>query len=202
MRIEAQAPNRAQQLSGGDGVATENEDGRELENRSYFAIGAVLGLAASLGLALLVVMVVNTASSVKDAVSPSSPVPVAAPAADPSIPADTAGDGVTADGTGTDAGAALISAGLDLASTKGCLACHSTNDRDGVGPTWTGLFGSDRNLEDGSTATADDAYLLESIVDPQAKVVDGFIAGIMPGNFGDSLSQEELDALLAYIKSL
>jgi len=192
-------------------VVTKDEHNAELDNRSYFAIGAILGLAASLGLALLVFVVVNTASSVKDAVSPPSPVPVAAAPVDTTAPGVTGitGDGGTTavgdDGTtavGDDGNAAAISAGTDLATSKGCTACHSTNGRDGVGPTWTGLFGSERSLEDGSTVTADDAYLRESIVDPQAKVVDGFIAGIMPGSFGDSLTDEELDALVAYIQSL
>lgn len=196
-------------------MVTKDEHNAELDNRSYFAIGAILGLAASLGLALLVFVVVNTASSVKDAISPPSQVPVAAAPVDTTVPgvtgitADDGGDdGTTAvgdDGTtavGDDGNAAAISAGTDLATSKGCIACHSTNGRDGVGPTWSGLFGSERSLEDGSTVTADDAYLRESIVDPQAKVVDGFIAGIMPGSFGDSLTDEELDALVAYIQSL
>lgn len=190
-------------------MATENEDGKELENRSYFAIGGVLGLAASIGLALLVFVVLNTASSVKDAVSPPSRVPVAAPTVETDTGAtsgDTSTDSDSADGETTepaagDDGTALVSRGTDLATTKGCIACHSSDGRDGVGPTWSGLSGSERNLNDGSTVTADAAYLLESIVDPGAKLVDGFPA-IMPGNFGDSLTTEELDALLAYIGSL
>jgi mono/diheme cytochrome c family protein len=189
-------------------VVTENEDGQELGSRSYFAIGAVLGLAASIGLALLVFISINTASSVKDAVSPPSLVPAAAAAGDTTSQADTAtpaddsstDDGTTDAGSGED-GASLVATGADLATSKGCVACHSTNGSDGVGPTWSGVFGSERALDDGSTVTADDDYLLESIVDPGAKLIDGFVP-IMPVSFGDSLSQEELDALIAYIKSV
>jgi mono/diheme cytochrome c family protein len=194
-------------------LVTENEDGKELENRSYFAIGAVLGLAASIGLALLVFVAVNTASSVRDAISPPEHVPVAAATVDTTSPPDTtpppttdtpaaddsAGDDETDSGDTID-DAALIAVGKDLSVI--CLACHSTDGVDGLGPTWTGLFGSERSFEDGSTATADSAYILESIVDPEARVVDGFIKGIMPPSFGSTFSGDELDALVAYIGSL
>ncbi len=165
-------------------MAAESEDGKELEKGSYLAIGAVLGLAAAIGLTLLVLVVINTASSVKDAVSPPTLVPAAAAETPTGSESDTP-----------------TSLGMELATSKGCVACHSTNGSDGAGPTWSGVFGSERALDDGSTVTADDDYLLESIVDPGAKVVDGF-APIMPGSFGNSLSEEELDALVTYIKSV
>ena len=39
----------------------------------------------------------------------------------------------------------------------------------------------------------------ESIVDPNKVIAPGFAAGVMPGNFGESLSAEEIDALVAYL---
>ena len=44
-----------------------------------------------------------------------------------------------------------------------------------------------------------DEYVRESIVDPDAYVVPGYQKGVMPGTFGDSLSKEEIDALVAYL---
>ena len=71
-----------------------------------------------------------------------------------------------------------------------------------VGPTWKGLYGHTVELSSGGTATADDAYIHESIVDPNAKIVKGFTAGIMPQNFGDKLSETDISNVIAYIKSL
>jgi cytochrome c oxidase subunit 2 len=90
--------------------------------------------------------------------------------------------------------------GQTLASEQGCLSCHSADGSELVGPTWLGLFGSQRQLEDGSTVTADEAYLRESILDPEAQVVAGYPM-IMPDAY-DFLAQEEIDAVIEYIKSL
>lgn len=90
-------------------------------------------------------------------------------------------------------------AGKMLASQ--CLACHTIDGSKGVGPTWKGLYGSEVELEDGTTVKADDAYLMESIKDPNAKVVKGFPAGAMPP-YGSILSDQNIDDLIAYIRSL
>ncbi len=94
---------------------------------------------------------------------------------------------------------ALIDKGKELYSGQGCMGCHSVGGSPGVGPTWKGLYGSERELEDGTTVTADEAYLRESIVDPNAKVVKDY-QPIMPPY--SQLSDEDLKALIAYIKSL
>ncbi len=70
---------------------------------------------------------------------------------------------------------------------------------NGIGPDWEGLYGSTVTLDDGSTLVADEAYLLESIVDPDAKKVDGYSIG-MPVN--DALSDEDIASIIAYIQSL
>jgi len=84
----------------------------------------------------------------------------------------------------------------------GCNACHSLDGTPGVGPTWQGLYESQRSLIDGGTATADEAYIHESIVSPNAKVVDGFLENIMPQNFADRLSEAQVQDLIEFIKSL
>lgn len=88
--------------------------------------------------------------------------------------------------------------GQELAAQNGCTNCHSADGRNGMGPTWQGLAGSTVALDDGTTVTADDAYLRRSITDPSAQRVEG-AAAIMP-EF--DLSAAEVDALVAYIASL
>ncbi len=95
----------------------------------------------------------------------------------------------------------LVTLGESTAQAAGCLACHSVDGSKSVGPTWKGLFGSERTLSDGTKVTADEAYLKESILEPKAKVVEGY-PGIMPTNFGETLSELDIQALIAYIRSL
>ena len=91
-----------------------------------------------------------------------------------------------------------VAQGRALANAKGCVACHSIDGSTRVGPTWKSLFGKTENMRDGSTALVDDAYLGAFIRDPQARGVKGF-APVMPKI---PLSDEEVAALVAYIKSL
>ena len=95
-----------------------------------------------------------------------------------------------------------VAQGKQLYQSEGCAGCHSTDGSSGVGPSWKGLAGSQVTLSDGSTVTADDAYLKQSIVDPNAKIVKGFSSGVMPEDFGSKLSSQQIDDLIAYIKSL
>jgi cytochrome c oxidase subunit 2 len=90
--------------------------------------------------------------------------------------------------------------GARLVEEQGCLSCHSLDGTELVGPTWQGLFGAERRMEDGSTVVADDQYLRDSILDPQSHVVDGY-PNIMPAAY-EFLSEEELDAVVEYIKTL
>jgi cytochrome c oxidase subunit 2 len=94
----------------------------------------------------------------------------------------------------------LVEKGASLSEVQGCLSCHSVDGSDQVGPTWLGLFGSERQLEDGSTVLADDAYLRTAILDPESQVVVGF-PKIMPAAYS-FLSDEDMDAIVEYIKSL
>jgi len=89
--------------------------------------------------------------------------------------------------------------GEALAANNGCAACHSLDGSAGIGPTWLGLAGADVELSDGTTVKADDAYLAESIKDPQAKIVAGFETQLMP-DFG--LTDEQIADLVAYIKTI
>lgn len=89
--------------------------------------------------------------------------------------------------------------GKQLAQQFGCLACHAIDGRELAGPTWKGIYGTERELVDGSKVKVDDEYLKESIVNPNAKVVKGY-APSMPAY--PQLSDAQLQALVDYIKSL
>lgn len=88
--------------------------------------------------------------------------------------------------------------GLRVAETNGCTSCHSTGGRDGVGPSWNGLTGSEVELDDGSVVLADEEYLRRSIVEPNAQIVAGY-RGIMPER---SLDGAEVDAIVAYLQEI
>ena len=63
--------------------------------------------------------------------------------------------------------------GKSLAKDYGCMACHTTDGRPGVGPTWKGLYQSQVTLEDGTTVTVDRDYLVRAIEDPNADIPKG-----------------------------
>jgi cytochrome c oxidase subunit 2 len=89
--------------------------------------------------------------------------------------------------------------GQALVVANGCAACHSIDGSARVGPTWFGLYGHEVRLSDGSIVVADEEYLAESILQPQAKIVAGFENQQMPAyNFTD----EQIADIIAYIKTL
>jgi cytochrome c2 len=96
--------------------------------------------------------------------------------------------------------------GQQLFSEYGCVACHSVTGAAGVGPTLKGVFGHTVRLADGTSVTADEAYVHESIAQPNAKIVNGFSSGVMLGAIGARLpeitQQQNIDALVEYIKSV
>ncbi|MFC5520363.1 c-type cytochrome [Polaromonas jejuensis] len=93
---------------------------------------------------------------------------------------------------------AQVAQGQALAQSKGCVACHTVDGSPKVGPSWKGLYGKAETMKDGSTAQVDETYLQSFIRNPQARGVKGF-PPVMPRI---ELSDEELAALVAYIKSL
>ncbi|VVO43863.1 c-type cytochrome [Pseudomonas fluorescens] len=97
----------------------------------------------------------------------------------------------------SDPGGDLATQGQRLAESLGCLACHSVDGSKGVGPSWQGLYGEPVILADGTTIKADDSYIKDSVVNPNAKIVKGY-AAVMPAF---APSDEELNALIAFIKS-
>ncbi len=91
------------------------------------------------------------------------------------------------------------SVGAKLYNDLACNTCHLA-DGKGRGPSYNGLYGSTVKLADGSTVIADDAYIRESILQPNAKIVAGYRPE-MP-SFQGQVSEDQILALTAYIKSL
>ena len=79
-----------------------------------------------------------------------------------------------------------------------CAACHTLDGSPKVGPSLNGLAGRTTTLDDGTTVTVDEAYIRESILDPQAKIVAGY-PPVMPATFGQALSEDDLDALVQFL---
>ena len=88
--------------------------------------------------------------------------------------------------------------GRDVVRSSGCAACHGPDGQGGVGPAFVGLFGSEVDLQDHGSVVADREYIVESIVDPGAEVVEGYDLP-MPRT---ELSAGEIDAVVAYIEAL
>jgi mono/diheme cytochrome c family protein len=98
-----------------------------------------------------------------------------------------------------------VEEGRRVSQLFGCIACHSTDPTISMlGPTWKGLYGSERSYSKGTLkAVADEAYLREAILEPAAKIATGFERGEagMP-SYAGVITQAQLDAVILYIKSL
>jgi cytochrome c oxidase subunit 2 len=97
----------------------------------------------------------------------------------------------------------LAIVGKQLATTKGCVACHSTDGSKLIGPSYKGLYGTKQTVVSAGSEheiTVDDAYIKKSLLEPTADVVKGF-QPLMPSQQG-LVSDGEIKALTAYIKSL
>lgn len=91
--------------------------------------------------------------------------------------------------------------GARQAEAAGCLACHSVDGSQSAGPTWKGLAGSTVELQDGSTVTADDEYIYNSIVEPNQQIHVGY-PPIMPQNYRVDLSEEQIRDIVEFIKTV
>lgn len=87
--------------------------------------------------------------------------------------------------------------GAKLYSEK-CIACHSIDGSKVVGPTFKGLWGSKREFADGTSATADENYIAESVLTPSVKVVKDY-PPVMPPH---PLNNDEITGIIAWLKTL
>lgn len=95
----------------------------------------------------------------------------------------------------------LVDQGKALYASKACVGCHSADGSRVVGPTFKGVFGTSHAVEGGETVKVDEDYIRESILNPNAKVVAGYPAGVMPAYAGQ-LSDDEIKAIIEFIKTL
>jgi cytochrome c oxidase subunit 2 len=96
-------------------------------------------------------------------------------------------------------GGSMVDAGEKEFSKLGCATCHAAGPSS-RGPSLAGLYGTAVHLQGGRTVKADETYLRESIMDPRAKIVAGF-EPLMP-TFKNQVSEDQINQLIAYIKSL
>ena len=94
----------------------------------------------------------------------------------------------------------LVLIGAQLFQDKGCIACHSLDGTFRIGPNLLGDWGATVTLSDDSQVVVDEAYVRESIMDSLVKKRKGFVP-VMPA-FEGRISPDELDALVAYVRSL
>jgi cytochrome c oxidase subunit 2 len=92
----------------------------------------------------------------------------------------------------------VLEKGRQLVEKLGCSACHSQDGTASLGPGWKGLYGRTEQLADGTSVLVDEAYVKESILDPKARLVQGF----PPVMVAYTLTEDELGAVVALIKSL
>lgn len=92
-----------------------------------------------------------------------------------------------------------VERGERLYIQNACQACHSLDGTDMVGPTFQGLYGSERNFTDGTSTIADEEYIIESIVEPDALIVEGYQNAMASYSY---LSESELQSLVEFIRSL
>ena len=93
----------------------------------------------------------------------------------------------------------LASEGAKLFADLACNTCHRP-EAQGRGPVLDGLFGKTVTLEGGGTAVVDEAYIREAIVNPGARIAQGF-QPVMPAYQGLT-TEEGLLQLIEYVKSL
>src|SRR6476620_9190256 len=102
--------------------------------------------------------------------------------------------------SGNVSGQTPVEMGKDLFTNKlGCSSCHAGGPQQ-RGAKLEGIYGHDVKLVGGATVTADENYIRNSILNPSSQVVEGF-QPIMP-TFKGQVTEEQLNALVSYIKSL
>jgi cytochrome c oxidase subunit 2 len=102
--------------------------------------------------------------------------------------------------SGPGEGVSLEDYGKQLYTSRRCVTCHNLDGTINVGPSFLGIYGEPANLKGGVKTIVDENYIRESILEPEAKVVDGF-EPVMP-TYQGLLKPRDIDALIAYIKSL
>jgi cytochrome c oxidase subunit 2 len=89
--------------------------------------------------------------------------------------------------------------GMKVYQKYACIGCHTLDGTPSTGPTWKGLYGSKRMWNDGGSATADENYIRDSILEPNKHIAKGFEAGKMP-MFKGMITDEEITQIIDFMK--
>lgn len=100
----------------------------------------------------------------------------------------------------TGGGETPVERGESLLTLQGCITCHSVDGSEKIGPSFQGLWGSERNFENASSLTADENYIRESILDPSAKIVQGYQNQMV--SYEGRLSDDDISDIIEYLKTL
>lgn len=95
-------------------------------------------------------------------------------------------------------------AGVGVMRKYGCTACHTVDGTKLVGPSYKGLFGSTQTVITNGVEreiVADEKYIRQSIMDPNADIVKGYDQGLML-SYKDQITEEEIQHLIEYFKTL
>ena len=99
-----------------------------------------------------------------------------------------------------DANLSPVDRGKKIYNTRLCVTCHTLDGAKLVGPSFKGLYGHKGKLADGSTYEANDEYIKESILKPQAKVVEGYPPSMPP--FEGQLNDKDIADVIEFMKTL
>ena len=93
-----------------------------------------------------------------------------------------------------------VELGEQLVTRNACNTCHSADGARLIGPTFQGLWMAERTMQDGEVVVADENYIRESILEPNARINEGYDP-VMP-SYAGSLNDRQIDAIIEYIKTL
>jgi len=94
----------------------------------------------------------------------------------------------------------MVEVGELMYTKHACNTCHTVDGSQHTGPSFRNLFGREGLMRDGKRVLADENYIRESIIEPQAKIVSGYDP-VMP-TYKGQINDREITALIEYIKTL
>jgi cytochrome c oxidase subunit 2 len=95
------------------------------------------------------------------------------------------------------------SAGKELLKKHGCIACHSTDGSKIIGPSFKGIYNSERFVLEGDNRRkikAGDEYIKNSILNPKTQIVEGYPDVML--DYKGKINPEEINDIIEYLKTL
>ena len=93
-----------------------------------------------------------------------------------------------------------VELGEELITRNACNTCHSVDGTRLQGPSFQGLWGTEREMQDGEIVVFDENYVRESILEPNARITRGYDP-VMP-SYAGTLNDRQIDAIIEYLKTL